>query len=175
VRFPMRWLSADLGADEMVGMGYYGDGMGRYFAGNTSGQDALSNIGLPGTATGFTFDPVPAYGGIVAYRRFWTPQLRSNFSYAYARQDYPDYALGFTPGSTAAVLLNREMTQAFANLIWSPFGSVSDGVFRASWLDVGLEYMHARRDLFGGAAQAGPAGAGDGTANRVQFSVITRF
>jgi len=175
VRFPMRWLAEAFGPDELIGMGYYGDGMGRYFAGNTSGQDALSNIGLPGTTAGFSFDPIPTYGLTAAYRRFWTPQLRSNFSYAYARQDYPSYARGFTPGSASATSLNREMQQVFVNLIWSPFGTVNNGVFSASWLDVGLEYLYSSRDLFGGAGQAGTAGDGDGIANRLLFGVIARF
>ena len=43
-------LSDAFGADELIGMVYYGQGIGRYFAGNTSGQDALSNLGLPGTS-----------------------------------------------------------------------------------------------------------------------------
>ena len=89
----MRWVSERFGPDELIGMAYYGEGMGRYFAGNTSGQDALSNIGLPGAAAGVSLDPVPTYGATAAYRRFWTPQLRSNLSYSYARQDYPNYAL----------------------------------------------------------------------------------
>ncbi|PWT87093.1 MAG: hypothetical protein C5B58_00270, partial [Acidobacteria bacterium] len=46
--FPMRWLSGAFGADELSGMVYYGQGIGRYFDSNTVGQDALSNIGLPG-------------------------------------------------------------------------------------------------------------------------------
>ena len=49
-RLPMRWLSDAFGPDELIGMVYYGQGIGRYFPGNTSGQDALSNIGLPGTS-----------------------------------------------------------------------------------------------------------------------------
>ena len=44
-RVPMRWLSEAFGPDQIIGMVYYGQGMGRYFAGNTFGQDLLSNIG----------------------------------------------------------------------------------------------------------------------------------
>ena len=103
VRIPMRWLSNAFGADQFVAMGYYGQGIGRYFAGNTTGQDLLTNLGMPGvTSVDFTENTVPAYGGTVAYRRFWSPQLRSTFAYSYARQEYPTYALGFTPGSISA-------------------------------------------------------------------------
>jgi hypothetical protein len=38
----MRSLSEVFGADELIGVSYYGQGIGRYFSGNTSGQDALS-------------------------------------------------------------------------------------------------------------------------------------
>ncbi len=174
-RVPMRWLSEAFGPDELLGMVYYGQGIGRYFAGNTSGQDALSNIGLPGTATGFSFDPLPTYGAIVAYRRFWTTKLRSNISYAYSHEDYPSYALQFTPGSASALALNTDMQQVFVNLIWSPFAEVRDGTFGSGWLDVGLEYVFTRRDLFGGSVQAGSAGSGLGVANRILAAAVGRF
>ena len=51
VRFPMRWLSAGFGQDELLGMAYVGEGIGRYFAGSTNGLDATSNIGLPGVTS----------------------------------------------------------------------------------------------------------------------------
>jgi len=110
---------------------------GRYFPGNTSGQDALSNIGEPGTFTSFSFTPLPTQGAIVAYRRFRTTQFSSNFSYAYSYEDYPSYALQFTPDSASALALNTDMQQVFANLIWSPFATIRDGVFGSGWLDVG--------------------------------------
>ncbi|MFL5284041.1 MAG: hypothetical protein ACJ8AW_24365 [Rhodopila sp.] len=87
---PMRWIWNGFGADQVIGMVYYGQGIGRYFGGNTSGQDALSNVGLP-SVIGGSLDPVPTYGVAASYRRFWTPQLRSNVAYAYSRQDYPSY------------------------------------------------------------------------------------
>jgi hypothetical protein len=175
VRFPMRWLSDAFGTDQLIGMAYYGQGIGRYFAGNTSGQDALSNIGLPGVGSAVSLNAVPTYGAIVAYRRFWTPKLRSNLSYAYAHADYPSYALQFTPGSPSALFLNRDMQQVFVNLIWSPFAQVRDGVFGSGWLDVGVEYLFTRRDLFGGSAAAGSAGSGLGIANRIVAAGVARF
>jgi DcaP outer membrane protein len=171
---PMRWLSEAFGPDQLLGMVYYGQGIGRYFAGNTSGQDALSNLGLPGI-TNFSLNPLPTYGAIAAYRRFWTTQLRSNISYAYSREDYPSYALNFTPGSASALGLNRDMQQVFVNLIWSPFAEVRDGVFGSGWLDVGAEYVFTRRDLFGGSTAAGTAGSGLGIANRILAAAVARF
>jgi hypothetical protein len=174
VSVPMRWIWAGLGEDQLIGMVYYGQGIGRYFSGNTSGLDALSNMGLPGV-TGGSLDALPTYGVVAAYRRFWTTQLRSNVSYAYARQDFPSYALEFTPGSVSALGLNRDMQQVFVNLIWSPFAEVRNGTFGSGFLDVGLEYVYTRRDLFGGSAAAGSTGSGLGVANRIVGTVVARF
>lgn len=178
VRMPMRALSDWFGADELVGMAFYGEGIGRYFPGNTGGQDAVSNLGLPAVSAGgpLSFDPLPMWGLTAAYRRFWNETLRSNLSYSFGRQDYPGYALGFAPGSPAALSLNRELHQVFANLIWSPFAEWrGPGLATTGWLDLGVEYLFTRRDLFGGAAAAGPGGVGHGIANRLLFGAVARF
>ncbi len=175
VRFPMRWLSESFGADELLAQAYLGEGIGRYFAGSTNGQDAISNIGMPGLAGRVSLDPVPAWGVTAGYRRFWTPQIRSNVTYSFSRQDFPSYALAFTPGSAAATSLNRDVQQVFANIIWSPFGQVRNGVFGSGWLDIGFEYLYTRRDLYGGAAAAGAGQAGHGIANRFLFATVARF
>ncbi len=174
VSVPMRWIWDGFGADTVTAMAYYGQGIGRYFAGNTFGQDALSNIGLPGVVGG-NLDALPTYGAIAAYRRFWTTTLRSNISYAYSREDYPSYALEFAPGSASALGLNRDLQQVFVNLIWSPFATMRDGTFGSGAVDVGLEYVYTRRDLFGGSAAAGSTGAGLGVANRIVGAVVGRF
>lgn len=174
-RMPMRWLSEAFGPDQLIGMAYVGQGIGRYFGGNTSGQDALSNIGLPGTMADFNLDALPTFGATAAYRRFWTAQVRSNFAYSYARQDYPSYALLFTPGSVSATTLNSNMQQGIANLIWSPFAELRNGAVDTGWLDVGLEYVYTRRDVFGGSAATAAAGDGDGVANRILGAAIGRF
>jgi hypothetical protein len=174
-RFPMRWLSAAFGPDELIGMAYYGQGIGRYFGGNTFGQDALSNIGLPGTAFDFTLDALPTYGATAAYRHFWLPELRSNFVYSYAWQQYPSYAVFFVPGSVSATSLNSSMEQAIVNLIWSPFAELRGNAVGTGWLDVGLEYVYSHGNIFGGTAATIPVGAGFATANRVLGSVTVRF
>jgi hypothetical protein len=173
-RLPLRLLWDGFGQDELAGMAFYGEGIGRYFAGQSGGQDALTDLGLPGVLQA-GLDTIPTYGATLAYRRFWSTTLRSNFTYAYARNDYPSYALLFVPGSAAATSLNRETQQVFANLIWSPFAAVRDGVFGSGWLDLGLEYVFTRRDLYGGAAAAGAAGVGHGIANRILFAAVARF
>lgn len=174
VRFPMRWVSPGFGTDELLFLAYGGEGIGRYQPGNTPGLDATSNIGLPGVRTA-SLDPVPTWGATVGYRRFWTPTLRSNFSYSYGKQDYQDYVLRFIPGSASATSLNNDIQQVFVNLIWSPFAQVRDGVFGSGWLDVGIEYLWTRRTVFGGDAQTLPAGQDVGIANRILFSTIARF
>lgn len=175
VRMPMRLLSDWFGPDEIVGAAYYGEGIGRYFFGSSAGIDAVSNLGLPGSAGALSLDPVPTWGFTAAYRRFWTPQWRSNLSYSWARQDFPAYALQFTPGSASATALNQDLQQVFFNLIWSPFAEERSGVVRTGWLDIGVEYLFTRRDIFGGAQATGPAGAGHGIANRILGGVIARF
>jgi hypothetical protein len=174
VRMPMRVLSDRLPFDEVVGAVYYGEGVGRYFFGSSGGIDAISNLGLPGVAAA-SLNPVPTWGLTAAYRRFWAPQWRSNFSYAWSRQDFPGYARDFVPGSASAIALNRELQQVFANLIWSPFAEESGGRVNTGWLDLGLEYLFTRRDIFNGSLASGPAVAGHGIANRLLFGVVARF
>jgi hypothetical protein len=155
-------------------MAYYGQGIGRYFGANTFGQDAMSNIGLPGVVD-VSLDALPTYGASAGYRRFWTPQLRSNFVYSYAWQQYPSYAQFFVPGSASATLLNSNMQQGIVNLIWSPFAELRGNTVGTGWLDVGLEYVYSRRDVYGGTAATAPVSAGSGTANRVLGSATVRF
>lgn len=174
VRFPMRWLAPSLGSDELLGLAYYGQGIGRYFFGSTIGLDAVTNVDtLSSRQARQLFDAVESWGATAAYRRFWTDRLRSNFSYAYARQNFPGYVREFGATATAEAL-NRNVQQVFANLIWSPFGTMRDNVFGPGWLDVGVEYLFTRRDLAAGAAANGGQ-PGRGIANRFLFGAVARF
>ncbi|MDO9503041.1 DcaP family trimeric outer membrane transporter [Falsiroseomonas sp.] len=172
-RLPLgRWM-APFGRDELLLMGHYGEGVGRYFAGNTFGQAALSDITSTG-GTGFSLEPVPSYGGTIGYRRFWSDTLRSTVAYAYARQDFPD-GIDFAPGSRGALSLNREMQQVIANLVWSPFAANTTTRQPFGWLDLGIEYVFSRRDLEDGAQAAGSGGVGHGIANRLVAFGVARF
>jgi hypothetical protein len=171
----MRWLSEAFGPDQISVMAYYGKGVGRYFAGNSAGQDLLTNLGLPGVVSDFTQDALETYGATVAYRHFWMPQLRSTVAYSYARQNYPSYVLAFTPGSASATSLNNEMQQGIANVIWSPFATQRNGTVDTGWLDAGVEYIYTDRKVYGGAAATGAAGDGYGKANRFMGAAIVRF
>jgi hypothetical protein len=176
-RLPLARLSSAFGFDELLGMAFWGEGIGRYFFGNSLGIGAVASLGLPGAVNDFSLDAVESYGFTAGYRRFWTPRLRSNFTYSYARNDFPAFVRDFTPGSNSALILNRELQQAFANLIWSPFATVTDaGMVRNGWLDIGLEYLFTRRDIEGGAAAAqGAGGVGHGIAHRFMGAVVARF
>jgi hypothetical protein len=172
-RLPLgKWISA-LGRDELMLMGYYGEGIGRYFAGNTFGQGGISDI-ITATGMDYSLDSVPTYGGTIGYRRFWTDKVRSTVSYAYARQDYPS-SIRFGAGTAGALARNREMQQVIANLIWSPFADRPTSRMPFGWLDLGLEYVFSRRDLEDGAAAVGSNGVGHGIANRLLAVGIVRF
>jgi hypothetical protein len=172
----MNAISPFFGFDRLLAMAYYGEGIGRYFDTVLSGQGAFTNLGLPGVGSDFSVDAVPAWGFIAGYRRFWNSSatFRSNLSYGYTHVDFPSYASLFDPGSTAALTLNSDMHQFVANTIWSPFATTTRG-FAPGWLDVGLEFIYNRRELFGGAATGGDAGGGFGEQKRVQASGIARF
>jgi hypothetical protein len=170
----MRTLWDRLGADQLTAMAFYGQGIGRYFDAATSGQSAYSNIGLAGV-TDVSLTAVASYGGMIGYRHYWAPTLRSNAAYAYARLDNPAFVSQFTAGGSGAVAANQDMQMGVANLIWSPFGSERDGRINHGWLDVGLEYIYYRRNLQGGALAAPTGQGGYGIEQRIQASAIARF
>ncbi len=171
----MRRLWAGFGNDRLIGMTYYGQGIGRYFDSAYSGQGAYTDLGLPGVQAGFSVDAIPVWGFLVGYRLAWLDQLRGTFADAYARQDNPGFVSEFAPGSTAALAANREMQMAVANLIWNQFARACNGHVSNGWLDVGIEYIFFRRGIEGGAAAAGGGQLGHGIEQRLQTSLIARF
>ena len=85
--------------------------------------------------------------GYVAYRHFWTPQLRSTVEYS---------ASNSTPPAGTAAGINKSDRSQHINLIWSPVAAVN----------VGGEFIHAQREVVGGDR---------GTLNRIQFSAQYSF
>nr|WP_282572226.1 porin [Roseomonas acroporae] len=168
-------LSPAFGADRLLGMVYYGEGIGRYMDGSFAGQSAVTDLGLRGVGRDFGLDTVNSWGFMAGYRHFWSDKFRTNVSYAYARADYPGYTNGFTPGSDAALARIRDQQQIIANLIWSPFGRVNGAAFSPGAVDVGVEYIFNRRDVAGGASMTGAAGLGHGINSRIQATAIARF
>ncbi len=163
--------------DELTLMGFYGEGIVRYCFGNSGRVDAVSNLGLANApGQGPRLEAIPIYGETVAYRRFWLDQLRSNFAYSWSQQDVPGLARGFVPGSGGAVARNRELQQVFANLIRSPFAMRQpSGAVGSGLLDIGVEYLFTRRDIFGGAQATGPELGGKGIGHRVLFGAVVRL
>ncbi|PWS35205.1 hypothetical protein DFH01_23155 [Falsiroseomonas bella] len=172
--FNLARLWGGFGADQLFGMAYYGEGIGRYFDSATSGQSAYSRIGLAG-ATDVSLTPVPTYGATIGYRHYWAPSLRTNMAYAYARLDNPAFVSEFAAGGSGAVAANREMQMGVVNLIWSPFATEREGRIGNGWLDVGVEYIYFRRDLQDGAIASPVGQGGHGIEQRIQASAIVRF
>lgn len=85
--------------------------------------------------------------GFIAYRHFWTPQLRSSAEISAANSNPPD--------ATFAGINESDRSQHL-NLIWSPVKQVN----------LGGEVIHARRTVVGGDT---------GTLNRLQFSAQYLF
>ncbi|MFZ5609082.1 MAG: DcaP family trimeric outer membrane transporter [Pseudomonadota bacterium] len=117
-----------------------GEGLGRYIGLNIVNAAAITNVG--------TLDAIATYSGFVAYRHPWTKTWRSTFSIAGFKADNP---IAFTGLGVTDTVWN-----ALANIIVSPVPK----------LDLGLEYMFAKRQLESGLS---------GTMNRVQFSAIYKF
>lgn len=85
--------------------------------------------------------------GYIAFRHFWTPELRSTLEYSAASSN--------VPAGTAAGI-NRSDRSQHLNLIWSPIAPVN----------LGAEYIHAERTV---------AGGDRGDLNRLQFSAQYSF
>jgi hypothetical protein len=128
-----------IGKDDLRFEGYGGNGIGRY---NNPGFyvdgviDASGRIALPDVV-----------GGYVAYRHFWTPDLRSSLVLSASRADNPAGTFG---------TINKSDRSAHVNFIWSAAKNV----------DVGIEYIRAQRETEDGQ---------DGSLNRVQFSAKYAF
>ncbi|MGH9553367.1 MAG: hypothetical protein ACRD3W_28560 [Terriglobales bacterium] len=67
------------------------------------------------------------------------------------------------------------MQQGIVDLIWSPFAEQRNGTVGTGWLDVGIEYIYADRDVFGGSKATAGAGEGECTANRIMAAAIARY
>jgi hypothetical protein len=148
-----------LEGDRLFALANYGRGIGRYLDGTANGYGATTSFGLPGIAPqDSVLDTVGVTSGMIGYRRAWTSTLRSNIVASLARYDYASYVRGF--GATAGTT-NHQATEFSVNLIWSPL----------PWIDAGIEYIYANRDVL----NPGTVGAYGGTVSRIQASFIGRF
>ena len=126
----------------------WGDGMGRYMAGNTSEFSLVSNYPTAAPATLAAAKAVGirttvTWGGQTSYQHWWTPTLRSNANFGILHHDINN--LGGIHGfvcsgaarfsGTGGCGLNKELVTAAVNLIWNP----------VPFADVGIEYVWAHR------------------------------
>ena len=129
----------------------YGDGMGRYLAGNSSEFSIVSNYPFTAPATAATAADVKAkttvtWGAQTSYQHWWADTIRSNLGFGILHHDIANVgssALNYVcPGGSAAALagsgncgLNKELVAAEVNLIWNP----------VPFADFGIEYFWGHR------------------------------
>ncbi len=120
----------------------YGVGMGRYL--NGSSNFALvtnyNTSAVPksaAAAANILVKPVSSWGVQAGYRHLWQPNLRSTISGGIMNQDVNSLLVVNSSGRGALSGINKQVITAHVNLIWSP----------VSFVDVGLEYMWAQRQV----------------------------
>lgn len=126
--------------DDIRFMLTHGSGIGRYMALNT-GNDATLN-----TATG-ELDLIDITAGYMTYRHVWTDKLRSNFQLSAFSASNPD---SITADAT------KKVASGLVNLMYAVNPK----------LDVGVEGLHASREVEGGA---------EGDMNRLHFTARYNF
>jgi hypothetical protein len=129
----------------------WGDGLGRYMAGNSTEFSLITNypvatIGTLAAAKALGARTTVSWGGQTSYQHWWTPTLRSNAGVGILHHDITN--IGFNsplgavcPTRVAALAgtgncgLNKELLAAEVNLIWNP----------VPFADVGIEYFWGHR------------------------------
>lgn len=130
----------NLGQDDLRIMANIGRGLGRYIALNTADAAVL-------TADN-TLETINSSGFSIAYRHFWNPQWRSNFTYSIFSADNDTALTGLSA--------TKQTYSARTNILYSP----------SKELTFGAEYAYAKRELESGA---------DGDMSRLQFSATYAF
>jgi hypothetical protein len=82
-------------------------------------------------ASNVIFKPVFGYSANGGYQHWWTPNLRSTFAAGFAHQDISSQLIG----PSQAIAANKELWNAFVNLVWNPVAFITTGV----------QYMYGRR------------------------------
>ena len=129
----------------------WGDGIGRYLAGNTSEFSLITNypaaaIGTPTLAKALGARTTVSWGGNTSYHHLWTPTLRSNIGFGILHHDITNVGLGSALGGVCATRvaalagagncgLNKELIATEVNLIWNP----------VPFADLGVEYFWGHR------------------------------
>jgi hypothetical protein len=66
---------------------------------------------------------ITSFGAKVGYQHWWTPELRSTIDYSINHQDVPAFIQ-----ASGRLAINKELSIAHANLIWSPVAFVDLGI-----------------------------------------------
>jgi hypothetical protein len=128
-----------------------GDGIGNQSSGGLSTAFNLaSNFSVPtscrtptvgctglGAASNVLVEQVFAYSANGGYQHWWTPNLRSTIAAGIAHQDVPSQLIGPLEANSA----NKELWNAFANIVWNP----------VAFITTGFEYMYGHRQVVSGA------------------------
>jgi len=88
-------------------------------------------------ASNVIFKPVFGYSANGGYQHWWTPNLRSTFAAGFAHQDVSSQLIG----PTQAIANNKELWNAFVNLVWNPVAFVTTG----------FQYMYGKRTVISNA------------------------
>ena len=118
-----------------------GNGIGRYL--NQSDDAGLATNYVFGN-NAFTPDskaaagniivkPIPEFGVSAGYQHWWWPNMRSNVTFGWSREEIPSQLVGPLESITA----NKQVVTAHVNLIWSP----------VAFIDTGIEYMWGQRTV----------------------------
>ncbi|MEP2103135.1 MAG: DcaP family trimeric outer membrane transporter [Parasphingorhabdus sp.] len=126
--------------DDFKFMATAGKGLGRYIGLNIVNDAAVRADG--------SLSPIATYSGFAAYRHFWNEKWRSTISGSYFKADNP---VLLTTG-----LVTDQSWNVFGNLVYSPVAP----------LDIGIEYMYAKRQIEDGAS---------GNLQKVQMSAKYKF
>jgi len=86
------------------------------------GTGATSAAGF--AANNVLIHPVTAWGGNVGYQHWWAPNLRSNVAFGIAHQDIRSNLVGPVQDQG----LNKELVNAFVNVVWNPVPFVTAGI-----------------------------------------------
>jgi hypothetical protein len=94
---------------------------------------ATPTVGCTGgmAASNVIFKTVFGYSANGGYQHWWTPNLRSTFAAGFAHQDISSQLIG----PSQSIAANKELWNAFVNLVWSPVAFITTGV----------QYMYGRR------------------------------
>jgi porin-like protein/outer membrane DcaP-like protein len=128
-----------------------GDGIGNYASGGEATLIPMATnftvttacaTPQPGCAGGMAasniiFKPVFGYSANGGYQHWWTPNLRSTFAAGFAHQDVSSQLIG----PTQAISNNKELWNAFVNLVWNPVAFITTGV----------QYMYGKRTVISNA------------------------